>query len=221
MVSWVNLLLGGLPFVFILIGKRLERRGIPGWGLRKYYHIVLYGLLGIYAVIHPTLQSMGYSLGTFVLLNVVFTLFTSYDINTVIRSGVRDGESPMTLQVNNALTLFFIILILIFFQRWVFVLSSFVLAFGDGMGEVMGRPFGRVTFHVFNRKSILGSLAVMAGSGASLLFVNTHYALGISIPVIFAYAVGFTVLEMVAYSFTDNLFIQLASVGIYYLQTYV
>lgn len=219
MVSWANLLLGGLPFLFILIGKRLERWGAPGWGLRKYYHIVLYGLLGIYAVIHPTLLSMGYSLGIFVLLNAVLTLFTSYDINAIIKSGVREGEDPITLQVNNALTLFFIVLILLLFQRWVFVLSSFVLAFGDGMGEVMGRPFGRVTFNVFNRKSILGSLAVMAGSGASLLFVNTHYALGISAPVIFAYAAGFTVLEMVAYSFTDNLLIQLASVGIYYLQT--
>ncbi len=219
MVSWANLLLGGLPFLFILIGKRLESWGAPGWGLRKYYHIVLYGLLGIYAVIHPTLLSMGYSLGIFVLLNAVLTLFTSYDINAIIKSGVREGEDPITLQVNNALTLFFIVLILLLFQRWVFVLSSFVLAFGDGMGEVMGRPFGRVTFNVFNRKSILGSLAVMAGSGASLLFVNTHYALGISAPVIFAYAAGFTVLEMVAYSFTDNLLIQLASVGIYYLQT--
>jgi len=210
--------LGIFPFLFVFIGLEMGRRGVENWILRKYYHILQYGLLALDGVIIESAYEIILSVALFFSIAIVLTLLTSFDVNSIIKSGVRDGENYLALQINNGLTIVISILILFLLGRWVFVLTTLVLALGDGLGELIGRPFGRIKYKLLSTKSVLGSLAVMLGALTSLILVNYLFDLLISPTILILYAIFYTISEAVAFTATDNLFLHGVSIAIYYIR---
>jgi len=210
--------LGIIPFLFVFIGLEMGKRGMKNWILRKYYHILLYGLLALDGIILESAYEIILSIALFFSIALALTLLTSFDFNSIIKSGVRDGEKYLALQINNGLTIVISILILFLLGRWVFVLTTLVLALGDGLGELIGRPFGRIKYKLLSTKSVIGSLAVLLGALTSLFIVNYLFDLSISLTILILYAISYTISEAVAFTATDNLFLHGVSIAIYYIQ---
>ncbi len=215
--STFNIVLGILPIIFYLTGMKLKEKGIESWLLRKYYHILLHTLLGIYAMIHENIIDLLITLLIFVFLSFLFSLTPYFSMKSIFESGKRDDESIYSLLINNNLTLLTSVLLLVFTTTWVFALASLVVGLGDGFGEVIGKPFGRMKYKIFEKKTIEGSIAVLLGSFASIIIVNNFYTLDFSIVLIFLFSVFLMLVEGFSFSFLDNILLQIAILYLYFI----
>jgi phytol kinase len=80
------------------------------------------------------------------------------------------------------------------------------VALGDGLGEFIGKPYGKHKFKITANKSVEGSIAVFFGSfiGAILtLFLFNMFTVQIFLWVILTSFVAM-VIEAVSFSFLDN-----------------
>jgi phytol kinase len=93
------------------------------------------------------------------------------------------------------------------------------LAYGDGLGAVIGRKFGRHPYRIIDKKSIEGSLAVFAGTAGSLLVGMVYYGAPLFDAAWMAAAIGVVVMvvEGVTPKGLDNLAIPLSAVAMYLL----
>jgi len=80
------------------------------------------------------------------------------------------------------------------------------LSLGDGVGGAVGRRFGRTMFRVpgGKPKSLEGSLAVLAFSGAGVALAAWYSGMGVSLPLLAALAVAAALSEALAPRSSDN-----------------
>jgi dolichol kinase len=103
--------------------------------------------------------------------------------------------------------------VLLLFPAFVFL----PLTFGDALGEIIGTVWGKQKIQVWgigqiNRKSVLGSMAVLLGSLLPLAFIIVSKSLSLEWWFLcFGVAITTTVVELIAPRSTDNFFIPLAN----------
>lgn len=116
--------------------------------------------------------------------------------------------------------LMYMILAGIFFQQWIFVAVGILpLAYGDGMGAVIGRKYGAHKYRIIDQKSVEGSLAVLGATAIAVFIGMIFYGMA---PVSAAWkslVIGLTVtiVEAIAPRGLDNLAIPVSAVLIFYL----
>ncbi|HTY91709.1 MAG TPA: hypothetical protein VMC84_11085 [Methanocella sp.] len=93
------------------------------------------------------------------------------------------------------------------------------LAYGDGLGAVIGRKFGRHPYKIIDKKSVEGSLAVFAGTAVSLVVGMVYYGVQLQNALWMSAAIGIVVMvvEGVAPKGLDNLAIPLSAVVMFML----
>ncbi len=93
------------------------------------------------------------------------------------------------------------------------------LAYGDGLGAVIGRKFGRHPYRIIDKKSIEGSLAVFAGTAVSLLVGMAYYGVPLQDAAWMSAAIGIVIMvvEGVTPKGLDNLAIPLSAVAMFLL----
>jgi phytol kinase len=93
------------------------------------------------------------------------------------------------------------------------------LAYGDGLGAVIGRKYGRHPYRIIDKKSIEGSLAVFAGTAVALLAGMAYYGVPVYDAAWMSATIGLAIMvvEGVAPKGLDNLAIPLSAVGLFLL----
>jgi phytol kinase len=93
------------------------------------------------------------------------------------------------------------------------------LAYGDGLGAVIGRKYGRHPYKIIDKKSLEGSLAVFLGTAAALVVGMVYYGIPLYDAAWMSAAIGVVIMvvEGVAPKGLDNLAIPLSAVAMFLL----
>jgi dolichol kinase len=142
------------------------------------------------------------------------------DVKTVaLSAGTREGGSMLQTFLVSVLTLiaFAIVFLLFINVPAIFVSSILAVSWGDGAGEVVGRPLGRHKFHVWRgkTKSLEGSLAVMIMTFIAVILAFFLFPEAVSIDRLlitaFVVSLAVSIVEIICVSGTDNAAIPLVS----------
>ncbi len=139
-------------------------------------------------------------------------------VQNLIRMGTRQDQTELESFVNAFFTIVvaFTLLYVTFDRRWIFMAAMMSVALGDGLGEFIGKPYGKHKYKITANKSVEGSIGVFFGSfiGAILtLFLFDVFTLQIFLLVILTSFVAM-VIEAVSFSFFDNILMPTAVAAI-------
>ncbi len=129
-------------------------------------------------------------------------------VQNLIRMGTRQDQTEFETFYNSVFTIItaFILLFLTLDHRWIFMAAMMSVALGDGLGEFIGKPYGKHKFKITANKSVEGSIAVFFGSfvgGVLTLFLFDVFTSQIFLLVILTSIVAM-VIEAMSFSFFDN-----------------
>ena len=166
-------------FVFIVAGL-IHAKGYPNWVVRKWIHVV--GLsFWAYLAIQYTLFEALIQVIVFVIILGVLSIIPSIKFAFFYVSiGKRENESGIEAFVNPIITGATIFTILICTSEMIFLAATLALAWGDGLGEIIGRPFGKHKFVILFHpqkltKSFEGSASVFFGEVLGINFALFAY----------------------------------------------
>lgn len=215
----VLIILVTLSSVFIFKMFGLER-----WQVRKIGHM----FVNTVAAFYPYLFTNFFDLIISLIIAIVILLLLSAIppirfLQRIFTMCSREENFPWELFINSVLMGITMVLILWFFRLNLFVFTAAYLtvSLGDGLGEMIGRPFGRIKYRIFSNKSLEGSFAVFVGSFLGLIIaLGTNAMLGsasvwwkISVVALIA-----MVIEAFSISFSDNIALPTAvAVSLYLL----
>jgi len=207
-----------IPYLLIGVAYYLDYKDFENWFVRKYVHSVGLVTAGLYAALLPSLNQLLLLVASLIVTVAILSLPPVRFLYHLTRMGTREGESQFLLFINGISTsVGAILLIIIFFDhKWVFLAAIYSVAIGDGLGEFIGRPFGRHKYKLVNEKSIEGTIAVFLGSFVSgILAVVIFYQFNLTIfLVILLASVIVTLIEAVSILFIDNIAMQFSYAGI-------
>ncbi|MCY3410861.1 MAG: hypothetical protein INQ03_04400 [Candidatus Heimdallarchaeota archaeon] len=203
-----EVLLGFLPYVLAPLPFYMKHRGAEQWLVRKVMHILTNTLLVVYFVM-ITSVNVFISLLVFLVILFIISIIPGFEfMNRLVAISTREGEPEKKLLVNVLSSMFIILTILFIFidSPHIFVPAILSLAWGDGLGEIIGRPYGRHKYKVFNNKSVEGSIGVFIGIllGGIVGFLIGGIDFQFWWVLLLVSTVGMLV-EAVAMSFVDNL----------------
>ena len=114
----------------------------------------------------------------------------------------------MQMVMNSTITSITVLIVYVLFldKPYVFTAAFLSVSLGDGLGEMIGRPYGKIKYRIFEERSLEGSIAVFLGTAASIfvaLAVNKMIAVDIWWKIIVIALIG-TIVEACNYRFMDN-----------------
>jgi dolichol kinase len=216
----VLIILVTLSTVFILKLFKLER-----WQIRKIGHMIVNCVAAFYPYLYGNffdlLISVTIAIGVLLILSAIPKVHV---LQRIFKMCSRDENFPWELFIN-AVLMGIVMITIAWFSAYkdslfIFTAAYLSVSFGDGLGEMIGRPYGKIKYKIFSDKSLEGSIAVFFGS-----FVGVVIALGVNlmlgdpnvwwkIPIV-AFAV--MTVEALSFSFSDNLTIPGTVAGLLYL----
>jgi len=173
------------------------------------------GAIGAFS---PDLDELLVIIGILAVSIVLMSLPPIYFLQQLTEMSARDGESQFLVLINGITTSGGVITLLILFfdYKWVYFAAVLCVAIGDGLGEFIGRPYGKHKYKIFSQKSLEGSFGVFFGSlvggtGSILAFqvFSLHYFL-----IILLASLAVTLVEAFSVVFLDNLIMQFSYAGI-------
>ncbi len=162
-----------LPFV-------LKRLKFPEWLTRKSGHIFLSVTLALLPIWMTNVFDF---VITFVLVLAIVTITSIIPqikmISRVYEGNLREGEKPLCFTISIVLFLVTMFIVLFVFRdmEYIFMAAYFAVAIGDGAGEIIGKPLGKIKYKVFVEKSLEGSIAVFVGIALSITISFAAYDL--------------------------------------------
>jgi dolichol kinase len=206
-------------FISLATSCVLANRGYEKWIPRKFTHVVISSLIALVLPFFSNLTGPAVALAIFVVGIVGASAFGVNSASITLSAGTREGESRTHTFLAASLALVaYAAVFLIFIDRpMIFVASILAVSWGDGAGEIVGRPLGKHKFHTWGNKtkSVEGSLAVVLMTFVGILFAFFLHPLPIPLfpllitGAIVSLAVAST--EVVCVSWTDNVLIPLLS----------
>ncbi|MHA2503257.1 MAG: diacylglycerol/polyprenol kinase family protein [Candidatus Kariarchaeaceae archaeon] len=206
---WRTFILLAIPLALLLFAFVLRGREVENWVIRKYVHSVGLFAAGLYGAFIESLIEILVLAALLIVFGLLLSLPPIYFIQELTSMATRDGESQILVTVNGFSTFFgVVILVAVFFDiKWIFLASVYSVALGDGLGEFIGKPYGRHKYKIFSNKSIEGSLGVLLGSilGGlfSLLIFNVFTPQYFGLIILASFVV--TIVEAFSVLFLDNL----------------
>ena len=180
-VEWLFVFVGAiialatLSTVFVLKAMKFEK-----WQVRKLGHMLVHFVLAFF----PYMFSYMISIIASIIIVTVFVAIISLIpplrfLQRVYIECTREGEKVIELVLNTIITAFAVLLILFVFYDKLYIFTAAVLtvSLGDGMGEIIGRPYGRIRYKIFSEKSLEGSIFVFIGTFVSILVAFAYHSL--------------------------------------------
>lgn len=171
----VTIAIATLCTVFILKALKFEK-----WQVRKLGHMLIHFVLAFY----PYMFSYMISIITSIVIVSTFVIIISLIppirfLQRVYVECTREGEKIIELVLNTIATAFAILLILFVFadKLYIFTAAILTVSLGDGMGEIIGRPYGRIRYKIFSEKSLEGSIFVFIGTFVSIVVSFAYHSL--------------------------------------------
>ncbi len=216
------------PVLIVLLTVMLRERGLPSWGARKFSHILGNTLAAVYMILSQNFWAVFYILVMSLLIGFTLSLTPVRLLQRSTEGTMREGEHKWLMVANIAVTtstsiLYYGYLSLLGWDYPIVVICGiFSMSIGDGLGEVVGRPFGRYKFRIFSEKSVEGSLAVFLGSFISFVTGALFtYRISVNVVLILLLLAFVTmVIEMSSWLFLDNVILPFAVGSLAYLLLY-
>lgn len=199
-----------VPLLFLFVPFYLNRRNAPNWVIRKTIHSVLLTVVAVYGGFLEEMDEILITLAIFLTIAVTFSLIPSIRLLQVMfEMGTREGESQKESFMNTALTIIvsFTLLFVLGDSRMIYMASIFSVAFGDSLGEFIGKPFGKHKYKIIATKSLEGSFGVFVGTlfgvvVTYIIFGQFSFAIAW---VLILVALVAMVVEALSFSVIDNL----------------
>ncbi len=211
-----------IPFTFSLFAYYLHDKGKEPWFIRKYLHTVGLTLIAIYAMLFSSIEEIIITVSVVILIIIILSIIPLKFAQTMIEFSTRKGEKQIESLINSSLTTIvaLILMIVLYDYKWIFTSSLLTVAFGDALGEFIGKPYGRHKYRIIAPKSIEGSIAVFAGALIGIMIPYLFYGfVWSSVPVIIIAALVAMIIEALSISFLDN--ILMPSVTAFILYNYL
>ncbi|MGQ4832332.1 MAG: hypothetical protein ACP6IS_00375 [Candidatus Asgardarchaeia archaeon] len=209
-------------WVILYISHILRRNGYPVWIPRKLTHMSIGTAIALALPYFNSLITPVIALGLFLLVLGIGLIFDDNFARKLLKIGTRNGELLLdTLFASITAILMAGVVYFIFYDTpMVYVSGILALAWGDGSGEVIGRPFGKHKIEfLWISKSIEGSLAVFIMSAFAILFslvIFGNFSI-ILVPYVFLIGLVISFIELFCYRWIDNLIIPFVSSILVYL----
>ena len=169
-VNWVFVTVTVLISYFILslifIFKALK---MPKWQVRKLGHMVLHLFVAFFPYFTENVFDVVVTLVFISVILIVLSVIPQISfIQRIIDECTREGEFKYALVLNGVSTAFALFLIFFVFAYrdmvYIYTIAVLAVALGDGLGEMIGRPFGRIKYKIFAERSVEGSFFVFFGT---------------------------------------------------------
>jgi len=212
-VDWIRDL---VAFLVIIVTVNsiflLKAVGCKRWQIRKIGHMILHIVVAFFPYFFNNLfdiyVSVGLALGLFLILSAIPQVQL---LQRIFKMCSREETNPWELFFNSIFTAVTLLVLLWFLKDqnllFIFTAAYLTMSLGDGLGEMIGRPFGRIKYKIFSEKSLEGSLAVFVGTAIAItisLAVNSMIMLpGVWWKILVTAVVG-AVVEAFSYRFLDN-----------------
>jgi dolichol kinase len=208
-----------LAFASISVSCVLASQGHKKWISRKFTHVAISSIIALALPVYSSLTGPLLTIGIFLIGLFGSSLLGLNVSDLALSAGTRDDGSKVQTFLAAFLALIAFAAVFLSFMSipFIFVSSILAVSWGDGAGEVVGRPFGRHKFHVWRgkTKSIEGSLGVMIMTfvGISVAFVLFPFSITLEKLIMAAVVVSLavSVAEVLCVSWTDNVVIPLLS----------
>ncbi len=198
----------------------MRNSGKPFWSIRKLIHSIGLAIVGVYGAFLDTLEDIFIVLVLFLIVMGILTAIPSIRMFfALIEMGTRQGENEIESIINTSLTSISMItlMIVMFDTRWIFLAGVLSVGLGDGLGEFIGKPYGRHKFQILAPKSIEGSVGVFVGTliGIFAAFLSlSSQSLDSKLVFIFILTSFIAmILEALSISFMDNIAMPWAVAG--------
>ncbi len=217
----VIIIILSLCTVFVMKLLNWER-----WQIRKIGHIIINFIAAFYPLLFVNLFDVLISI--LIAIGILLILSAIPQIRMLQRIFImcaRKETFPWELLINSVLMGIAMLTILWFFREdeklFVFTAAYLTVSLGDGLGEMIGRPYGKVRYKIFNEKSLEGTLAVLLGSFVGLIIAFGEAGLfglpGVWWKIIVVSLIAMVV-EAFSFSFSDNVALPAAvAVSLYLL----
>ena len=212
-VDWVRDIIA-LLVIIVTVNSifLLKALGCKRWQIRKIGHMILHIVVAFFPYFFDNLfdiyVSVLLALGLFIFLSAIPRV--QY-LQRIFKMCSREENNPWELFINSIFTGITLLVLLWFLkdQALLFIFSAayLTMSLGDGLGEMIGRPFGRIRYKIFSEKSLEGSLAVFVGTAIAVtisLAVNSMIMLpGVWWKILVIAVIG-AIVESLSYKFLDN-----------------
>ena len=225
-LSWLDLalvvLLNIIVWLILFVSHILRKNGFPVWIPRKLTHMSIGTVIALSLPYFNSLTTPISALILFLLCLGVGLLFDRNFATKLLKIGTRNGEHLLdTLLASVTAVLVAGTVYFIYYESPVAYVSGILsLAWGDGFGEVIGRPFGKhkIVF-LWVSKSIEGTLAVLTMTALAIIFslvlFNTFSLTYLPFALLIGLCISFV--ELFCYRWMDNLVIPIISSTLVYL----
>jgi phytol kinase len=218
-------LVDALALASISVSCILASRGYSRWISRKFTHVTISSLVALALPVYDSLTGPTLTIVIFLVVLLGSSLFGFRATDLALSAGTRDDGSRVQtfLAAFLALVAFALVFLMFMGIPFIFVSSILAVSWGDGAGEIFGRPFGRHKFKVWGgkKKSVEGSLAVMImtflGVGIAFILFPFPVSLGILLVAAAIVSVAVSAAELLCVSWTDNVVIPLLSAFLLWL----
>lgn len=212
-VDWIRDLVA-LLVIFVTVNSvfLLKAVGCKRWQIRKIGHMILHIVVAFFPYFFDNLfdiyVSVLLALGLFLILSAIPQV---QNLQRIFKMCSREETNPWELFFNSIFTAVTLLVLLWFLKDqnllFIFTAAYLTMSLGDGLGELIGRPFGRIKYKIFSEKSLEGSLAVFVGTAIAVtvsLAVNSMIMLqGVWWKILVTAVIG-AVVESLSYKFLDN-----------------
>lgn len=209
---------GLIVSVVLTTAYYLSLSGTPKWKPRKLVHIGMGSVVGLTLVGYSNLSGPTFALGIFLFILFYAWAHKSELIWDLLLAGSRDGETRSTTFLAGFMGMasFGIVFLVFYWEPAIFVAAILSVAWGDGAGEAIGRPYGgKIIKQKFRNKSVEGSIAVFLFTALSVvvsLFIYSRETCIICfLPQIFLIALFATIAEILSIGWTDNFLIPMVT----------
>ena len=171
----VALSLATLSSVFVLKALKFDK-----WQVRKFGHMLIHFLIAFIPYLFSHMISIIIALVIIGIIVVIISLIPPINfLQRLYFECTREGEKVRELVLNTIATAFALLLILFVFvdKLHIFTAAVLTVSLGDGMGEIIGRPYGRIRYKIFSEKSLEGSIFVFIGTFLSILVSFAYHSL--------------------------------------------
>ena len=200
-----------LIIIFLTLGSvyLLAYLNYKPWQVRKISHMILHAVLAFFPYFIDNLFDLIITFSITMVLLLVLSLIPQIQfIPKIIEKCTREGDSNMQMVMNSTITSIAVLLVYVLFldKPYVFTAAFLSVSLGDGLGEMIGRPYGRIKYRIFEDRSVEVATAVFIGTAISIfvaLAVNKMITVDIWWKIIVIALLG-TIVEACNYRFMDN-----------------
>jgi phytol kinase len=218
-------LVDALALASISVSCVLANRGYRKWIPRKFTHVTISSLVALALPIYDSLTGPTLTIVIFLIVLFGSSLFGFRATDLALSAGTRDDGSKLQtfLAAFLALVAFAFVFLTFMSIPFIFVSSILAVSWGDGAGEIFGRPFGKHKFTVWGgkKKSVEGSVAVMIMTFMGVVVAYLLFPFAVSFSTLLVagaiVSVAVSAAELLCVSWTDNVVIPLLSAFLMWL----